>query len=116
MKLAGATAVEETYPFGIGQRTKQEIFRQGKLQEIEEQNESIERVIETSVIEGKYSYNNSFENIFYKCWKKFSFLDEISRRRKVKSLTEDTLTAAERSQKRWSSVEDKKKVISKLIL
>ena len=67
MKISGATAVEETYPFGIGQRTKQELFRQGKLQEIVEQNESVEKVIETSTIEGKYYYNNSFENIYYKC-------------------------------------------------
>ena len=65
MKIAGATAVEETYPFGIGQRTKQELFRQGKLQEIEEQNESIEKVTsESSVLEGKYFYNGIYENVY----------------------------------------------------
>ena len=65
MKIAGATAVEETYPFGIGQRTKQELFRQGKLQEIEEQNESIEKVTsESSVLEGKCFYNDSYETFF----------------------------------------------------
>ena len=35
-----------------------------------------------------------------------------SRRRKVRSLTEHNLVVAERSQKRWSSVEDKNKVSS----
>ena len=70
MKLAGTTAVEETYPFGIGQRTKQELFRQGKLQEIEEQNESIEKVTsESSVVEGKYFYNDRYENVFNTCCK-----------------------------------------------
>ena len=36
--------------------------------------------------------------------------DERGRRRKVKSLTENDFSAAEKSQKRWSNVEDGVKV------
>ena len=52
VKRPGAIATEEPYPLGIGQRSKKELFRQVKLQEIEEQNESFDKTKENEAQEG----------------------------------------------------------------
>ena len=54
MKRCGAFIAEEMYPSGIGLRNRKELHRQGQLQEIEEQNESFDKIKDSSDEGGVY--------------------------------------------------------------
>ena len=64
MKRCGSFLAEETYPSGIGLRKRKELQHQGNLQEIEEQNESLDKNKDTSD-EGGVHIVLIFEKLLY---------------------------------------------------